>query len=219
MKLLQIAMKLILILSIPVSLILSNLYILVTENFVRFNYKLIKYKEIDEKWSIVSMILKYIKDPYDRSKLDVEMFTDEEITHYREVRSLILGGLKLGLLSTVILVVSTLVLINEKVKFELLQGYYKVGLIITIGIVITIGFAALVDFDSAFVRFHQTLFIKSQWVFPSNSISIRLFPINFWISVVRTTIFFVLGETMILLFFVSRAKPVKEIFNKVFNQL
>jgi uncharacterized membrane protein len=42
-------------------------------------------------------------------------------------------------------------------------------------------FAGLADFDSLFAAFHVVFFREGTWIFPAESLLIRLFPLRFWV--------------------------------------
>lgn len=144
-------------------------------------------------------------------------FSKQEIEHLEDVRDLILGFRNLYFISfgLFVLLFSAFVfnLVTKykgtatfKKKFSLFFIKLQISVLSVSSIFIFIFWAiAFFNFTNFFDRFHHIFFEEGTWTFPSNSLSITLFPENFFYDFfikVLSNIFVFLILLALLLFFV-----------------
>ena len=146
---------------------------------VIFNTKAhLKYEnKVNNKEEIIINLLDYFKD--NRKIIEQEGFTHEEKLHFLDVKKLIRTINSILLLSLMMTLMLLIYLFAETKKGILknLSSYLIGGSSITIIIVIFI-YLSSQNFNYFFNLFHSLLFKAGTWIFPAESLSIRLFPIE-----------------------------------------
>ena len=111
------------------------------------------------------------------------LFNHREISHMKDVKDLVRGVYILAVASS--LYITAIALIGfclQKGKFVLLlskQISWGGGL--TLMLLVVFGIAALVGFDSLFLKFHQLSFANDFWrLDPRTDYLVRIFPQGFW---------------------------------------
>jgi integral membrane protein (TIGR01906 family) len=109
----------------------------------------------------------------------IVFFKANELLHMADVRHLF--NIMLGL-STVMLLsgIAIMVVLIIRKRFAAIGFGLKVGNTIYLGFMIIIGIAALINFDDAFMIFHQILFPSGNFIFPFNSNMIKFLPESFF---------------------------------------
>ncbi len=212
-------LKVILIVSIPFSLILLNLHLLLTRYFVQLNYTILGYEDKEEKLALATKTIEYIRGIIDENQLDKSVFTEKEINHLSDVRNLVFNALRIHLIATVLTVVSTLILKNEKVSIHKIKQCFYIGLFLTIVITLIVGMVTILDFNIAFIKFHQIFFTGGSWLFLPSDTLIKLFPIEFWINSAKILLVLTVTEVLLALFSLYKAESLKAKFNKLISQL
>lgn len=105
----------------------------------------------------------------------------DAVSHLEDVRSVIAGAqLFSALLAGAIGIWIALRVFQRHT--DPVAAALKVAAVIDVGLVAFAGLLGLTDFDALFARFHTLFFAAGTWVFPSDSLLIRLFPEQFWIT-------------------------------------
>ena len=114
-----------------------------------------------------------------------DLFNEREIIHMKDVKSLVRGVYVLALVSAVYL--TAMVLIG----FGVQRGRFVPALAkrlawgggLTLILLVVFGIAALVGFDSVFLKFHQLSFANDFWQLdPRTDYLVRIFPQDFWVD-------------------------------------
>lgn len=106
-------------------------------------------------------------------------FTEAEIVHMSDVRSLVGTVLLVWAISLGVVVLAWLAAWRLRLGAALVRGLIGGGAL-TLAVAAVLGVVMLVDFDWFFVRFHEALFTGDSWLFPFSSTLIRLYPDAFW---------------------------------------
>ena len=112
-----------------------------------------------------------------------DLFNEREVAHMRDVKQLVRGVYVLALASAVYL--AAMVAIGFAVQrgrfIEPLAKRTLWGGGLTLVLLVVFGIAALVGFDSVFLKFHQLSFANDLWQLdPRTDYLVRIFPQDFW---------------------------------------
>ncbi len=111
------------------------------------------------------------------------LFNDQEISHMKDVKRLVRGVYVLTAASAVYLVIMIVI------GFGLHRGLFVPDLAkrltwgggLTLILLVVFGIAALVGFDSVFLKFHELSFTNDFWQLdPRTDYLVRIFPQDFW---------------------------------------
>ena len=111
------------------------------------------------------------------------LFNDREVAHMKDVKRLVWGVYILALASAVYLAALTVVgFARQRGRFiEPLAKRAVYGGGLTLGLLVIFGIAAMSDFDSLFIKFHQLSFANDFWQLdPRTDYLVRIFPDAFW---------------------------------------
>jgi len=183
------------VISIPVILIASPLYVFVTPGFIRHEYAQRSFPPSErfndaERLRLSDTILYYLRGRASREKM-ASMRTDggeialrdEETQHLVDVKVVMDGffiahGLALGL------ALICLVLLWFSDRRPLIPALLRRGVWTTTGIIALIVAASFINFDLFFTRFHEIFFKADSWIFYQEDTLIQLYPLPLWQDVV-----------------------------------
>ncbi len=201
--------KILLVLSIPVFLLLTNLYIFMSPTFVRYEYGKASFPPSpgftnEERLAVADTAITYLRSDAGIKLLgDLEgeegpLFRTKELIHMVDVkvvtrRAFLAHGL-LGLFIAAWL--GILLVIRDtptQISTSLLQGS-----LLTIALLLALVALVYLNFDWFFTRFHLAFFEGDSWIFDFSDTLIRLFPTRFWFDAASLWGLFTLGEAVIL---------------------
>ena len=107
-------------------------------------------------------------------------YTTSEFSHLEDVKSVMNFIDYLFYLSLIII---TFIITYYKRNKEQLKKLFKYGGITTLVTVGLILLFALISFNSTFTIFHRIFFPQGNWIFPSDSLLIQTFPIEFFMGI------------------------------------
>ena len=108
-------------------------------------------------------------------------FDERAVSHLEDVRGVVAGTRTAAGLSALALA-GWVVWSGAKKRWALAARGVETGGWTVLGAVGLAGLFALVGFDRAFDAFHGLLFEEGTWLFPVDSLLIRLFPEAFWMT-------------------------------------
>lgn len=202
-------LQLIILLLVPVALILTNVWLMMTPAFSRWEYAKPDFPDptlvpVEDRQPIVDTTLEYVKGAGDDSLIADMTFDDgrpvyneREVRHLRDVRVLvdrmswvyIVGGLAL-LLAAAYLVWTG--------RAQSLASALGIGAGLTILLIVLIGVVAAFAFQFFFVRFHHVFFQGETWMFPATDTLIQVFPEKFWYDASLLIVLFTLVEAAVV---------------------
>lgn len=184
---------------IPPLLVLSNLSIFLTPQYVMFEYgkpdfpPAELFKPADRTYFAGESVL------YERGDRSFEQFkglgvyNDRELNHMVDVRVLIaqVGVFQMmdGLLVLVLLI--TLIALPATRAFAA-RGLFN-GALLTLGLFGLLGVFASTTFDTFFVDFHRVFFQGETWLFYTTDSLIQFYPVRFWFD----TALYLVGLTIV----------------------
>ena len=126
-----------------------------------------------------------------KAMLNLDWYTDKDILHMQDVRTLYSLSYKTMILFIVVFTISTILLIilcKKKTVFYITNTFNKVLLAFIIVIGILSGIISY-NFTSFWIKFHQLLFSNDLWLLsPNESNLIQMVPEEFFISLITTII-------------------------------
>ena len=130
-----------------------------------------------------------------------DLFNNREISHMKDVKQLVRGVYVLALVSAAYLAAMIVVGFSwQKVRFvPTLAKRLTWGGGLTLILIVVFGIAALVGFDSVFLKFHQLSFANDLWQLdPRTDYLVRIFPQDFWFDATMWVSLRVIAGALIL---------------------
>jgi len=201
--------RILLVLSVPVFLLLTNLYIFMSPAFLRYEYGKADFPPSpgfrdEQRLMVAERAVTYLRSDAGIEMLgDLEgkegpLFREKELAHMEDVkvvtrRAFLVHGL-LGLLIAASLGVLLVVRDTQtRISISLLQGS-----LLTIALLVALVALVYLNFDWFFTRFHLTFFEGDSWIFDLSDTLIRLFPTRFWFDAAGLWGLLTLGEAVAL---------------------
>jgi len=201
--------RILLVLSVPVFLLLTNLYIFMTPTFLRYEYGKADFPPSpgftgEERLVVADTAITYLRSDAGIEMLgDLEgeegpLFNERELAHMEDVkvvtRQAFLAHGLLGLLIAFSLGVLLVIRDTQpRISTSLLQGS-----LLTIALLLALVALVYLSFDWFFTQFHLALFEGDSWIFAFSDTLIRLFPTRFWFDAASLWGLVTLGEAVIL---------------------
>ena len=138
-------------------------------------------------------------DALRQARLDgAPAFTEREVAHMTDVRSVFAGLYRLQLVALVVALALVVLLAAGRATRMLAFGLAGGGAL-TVGLGAFVGIYAAIGFDSFFTWFHGLFFEGSTWEFPASSTLIRIYPEWFWQAAVAWLAALVLAQALVLI--------------------
>ena len=145
-------------------ILLPLLIILLNLNFIIFHN--------NNNTELNGNVLNYFQD---KEELKYN-FSNEEIIHLKEVKSLIT---KLNIIISILVIITTIILLMNKGRVLnqlVISGSIALFIILLL---------SLINFNSLFTKFHEALFSNDYWLLPSNSLLIQTYSFDFFKSLTK----------------------------------
>jgi len=217
------ALRWVLVISIPLFLLLSNLYLFFSPSFpvprdpfgtgipsyIDYEYSkgswpLPPRYDDHERREVAKTVLYYLRSPEEISYLgdladeDGPLFNQRELVHLVDVKVLARRALLLHGVLGLLIVGAVVILLFYPGGKKALPGSLLQGSLFTFLLFGLVGIFAAVGFDTFFVGFHRTFFAGDSWIFNRSDTLIQLFPLPFWFDAAITWVGLTLGEAAIL---------------------
>jgi integral membrane protein (TIGR01906 family) len=179
-------LMLILVIGIPPFIVLSNLYIFLTPQYLDFEYAqpgfppADRFSAPDRRYYAVESI------EYERGNRSFEQFqalgvyNDRELNHMVDVRVLIAEVSVFHTMDGALLLVALLVLIAQPATRAFAARGLLGGGLLTIALFGLIGLFAATSFNTFFTDFHRVFFSGDTWLFNYSDSLIQFYPERFW---------------------------------------
>jgi len=106
-----------------------------------------------------------------------EFYEKGEILHMEDCQKLFVGGRTIGWVCFTIMTLGIgLLIVNRKNFDSKLIKYFFFGFAGIVALIGFIGIAAAIDFDAAFIKFHEIFFPQGNWTFSYRSYMIQMLP-------------------------------------------
>ena len=201
--------RILIVLSVPVFLLLTNLYVFMSPTFLRYEYGKADFPPSpgftdEERLVVADRAITYLRSDAGIEILgDLEgeggpLFNERELAHMEDVKVVTWQAfLAHGLLGLLIAFSLGVLLVIRDTK-PLISTSLLQGSLLTIALLLTLVALVYLNFDWFFTRFHLTFFEGDSWIFALSDTLIRLFPTRFWFDAASLWGVFTLGEAVIL---------------------
>lgn len=179
------------VLLIPIIICLLNSQ-LIAFNLAFYNNEFEQYEpEVNNPLGVTKDLITYLKYPSAGTGYLVS-FNEEEIAHLRDVKGVMQTAL-LVLYMSIVILVALIAVIYYLNKEDIPKIYKNFGLTLARGgaltVILGVVFKVLMmNFKSAFAKFHHIFFSQGGWQFPPSYNLVKLFPENFFIDVVNSIV-------------------------------
>ena len=201
--------RILLVLSIPVFLLLTNLYAFMSPAFLRYEYGKADFPPSpgfteEQRLMVAKKAVTYLRSDAGIAILrDLEgeqgpLFREKELAHMVDVKVVTRRAfLTHGLLGLIIAFSLGVLLILRRTPTQISVSLLQ-GSLLTIALLIALMALVYLNFDWFFVRFHLTFFEGDSWIFNWSDTLIRLFPERFWFDAASLWGLLTLVEAVVL---------------------
>jgi len=201
--------RIVLLLCIPLLLLLSNLYLLTTAAFIRYEYGKPRFPpagsyDAAERLSLAEATLYYLRSNRQADYLmglqseGLAVYNAREIKHLVDVKFVLRTAFWVhrvcALLCFLAMAFSWR---GTQERSGALLGVYR-GCLALLVLLITIGVLAYTNFDLFFTAFHRLFFEGDSWLFAFSDTLIQLFPVQFWTDATWMLALVTMGECVIV---------------------
>lgn len=197
------------VMTIPVVLLLGNLYLLATPIFLKIEYGKADFPPAPgftdaERLYNAEATLAYLRSPQPiqtLAKLEQNgqpLYNYRELIHLADVKRVMHGALVVFWVALAALLVAIFYVLwrsDLRARLPVYVFWGCVALVITLA---TIGVFAWANFDAFFFTFHRFFFAGESWLFSASDSLIRLFPLRFWMDATALWLLLSVGEAVIV---------------------
>ena len=189
----------ILVIGIPPFIVLSNLFIFLTPQYLDFEYGKSDFPPADRFNAQDRRRYAAASIEYERGNINFEAFqalgvyNAREINHMVDVRVLIAEVSTFHTMDTILLLVLLVTLIAQTATRPFAARGLLAGGLLTIALFGAIGLFAAFGFDTFFTDFHHIFFSGDTWLFNYSDSLIQFYPERFWFD----TSLYLAGLTMV----------------------
>ena len=191
-------LTLVIVIGIPIALILTNVFIFMTPNWLAYQYSQPDFPPSvrftpQDRYRLASESIEYIRGNRTLEQFKaLGVYDEREMKHMVDVRDLV-DKVKVGLpMLAILIIVSLGALARQKESRALAARGLLNGAILTIGLFVAIGLFAAIGFQTFFTLFHKVFFEGDTWLFNYTDSLIQFYPLPFWfatsLALVATTI-------------------------------
>lgn len=204
--------KFLFIVSLPLVLVLTNLYFFISPSFVESQYRQLGVPQVDqlseeETFNAMRTVLNYLRSGQSIEALENlkggqgGLFDQKEVSHLMDVKNLISRAFASQKLASLIMGVSILVILAERRARKRLTHYLLGSSGATLAVIGLLLLLAYLNFDWLFTQFHLIFFEGNSWLFDSSETIVQLFFPRFWADTATKFILAIVVEAALVCFF------------------
>lgn len=198
------ALALLLLVAVPPFLVLTNVNIFMTPQFVYYEYgksdfpRSSRYDPVARTKLAVETV-RYTRGELNHADLNkLGVYNERELKHMRDVQEIAVPTLLLNYgLGLLVAVVALVLWRTGNVSVATRALFNGAGL--TLAIFGALGLFALLAFNAFFVAFHRVFFVGDSWMFPYTDSLIQFYPQPFWVDAILGIVIFTVLEALLLL--------------------
>lgn len=179
-------LMLLLIIGIPPFLVLSNLYVFLTPNWLDFEYgkpgfpKADRFNDTDRRANAAASI-EYVRGNLSFEKFKaLGVYVDREIKHMVDVRELVARVTVFHAMDGLLLLIALIALARGSATRALAARGLLSGALLTLALFGALGLFAAIGFNIFFTAFHRVFFEGDTWLFNYSDSLIQFYPLPFW---------------------------------------
>ncbi len=179
-------LSLVLALGVPIVLILTNVFIFMTPQWLDYQYskpglpKSVRFSDQDRRHYATESI-EYVRGSRTLEQFKaLGVYDDREIKHMVDVRELVDKARVVWIVVGALIVVALGVLAARSTTRTLAARGMLSGAILTVGLFVVIGVFAAIGFNTFFTLFHRVFFEGDTWLFSYTDSLIQFYPLPFW---------------------------------------
>ena len=192
-----------LVIAVPPFLVLSNVNVFMTPQFVYYEYGRASFPPSQRfdaaartKFAVATM--RYTRGELNDADLkNLGVYNERELSHMRDVQDLARVALTLGYALGALIVLAAIALWRAGLGPVAARGLFN-GAVLTLAIFGALGLSALVAFNTFFVAFHRIFFVGDSWLFAYTDSLIQFYPQPFWVDASLGIVVFTVLEALIL---------------------
>jgi integral membrane protein (TIGR01906 family) len=177
----------------PIALLLSNLYLVATPAYIRYQYGRASFPpstqyDAQARLELAEATLRYMRSAEDSTALrrlewqGWPVYNEREIQHLVDAKNVMRGAfLVQGVGALVAIAAVALAWRRADALKSALQGISN-GSLLLFAVLVAIGTVAYTNFGVFFTMFHKLFFLGDSWLFPRTDTLIQLFPVPFWMD-------------------------------------
>lgn len=199
----------VLVVSVAILLLLSNLYLVATPTFIRHEYSKPGFPPADlytpaERQVLAEATLHYLRSRagpeylWDLSLEGWAVYNPREVKHLVDVKVVMQAAFWLQACALLLAAVTIAILWRGAGgKLAVLRAVYwgSGGLLLCVA---AIGLLAYTSFDVFFVLFHRVFFQGDSWLFAYSDTLIQLFPVQFWMDAAAALVLPAIAESVVV---------------------
>jgi integral membrane protein (TIGR01906 family) len=192
----------------PLLLLLSNLYLVATPAFIRYEYGKAGFPPADVyssdvRHALAEATLHYLRSNEGAGSLvglsseGTAVYNEREVKHLMDVKAVMGGAFLVQGACAVLSLLALFLAWRRDLWSAALRAIYESCCALIVSLVV-IGLLAYFSFDLFFTAFHRIFFSGDSWLFAFSDTLIQLFPVPFWMDATWTLALCALGESIIL---------------------
>ena len=194
--------------TVPLLLLLSNLYVVATAAFIRHEYGKSGFPSSEvydssERLPLALATLRYVRFGEGTGQLTAlssqgrAVYNEREVQHLVDVRRVIRGAFLLHGACVLLASLAIALAWRARERSALLQSIYH-GCQILLVALASIGLLAYTSFDVFFTAFHRVFFSGDSWLFAYTDTLIQLFPVPFWMDATWALALLAVAESLLV---------------------
>jgi integral membrane protein (TIGR01906 family) len=199
-----------LVLMLPVSLVVLNVWIATGRWFVRWEYGKAGFPAdrgftLEERTRLAEVCVEYLATGADISLLaDLKLpdgedaFNERELEHMADVQYVYRRTLTVGVVVALVWGSGMVVLFASGDSREHAINAFLGGGLFTLGLLVAVGAFMAVSWHHFFTVFHRIFFEEGTWMFLRTDTLIRLFPERFWMDVAVIIVGLLISEAIMV---------------------
>ncbi len=193
-----------LVLAVPPFLVLSNVNLFMTPQFVYYEYSKPDFPpaqrfEPTTRTKFAVETVRYTRgDLTDADLKNLGIYNERELSHMTDVQVLATRAFALDYVLGGLIVLITTVLWRVGLGAHAARSLFN-GAIITLAIFGALGVFALVAFNTFFVAFHRIFFVGDSWMFAFTDSLIQFYPQPLWVDASLGIVLFTVLEALVVL--------------------
>lgn len=191
----------VIIIALPAFLLLTNVRLLMTTAFLRYEYSRPGFPAAAEfsparRMAIAQTTLAYVRGHADLDALQRLPYREKEVSHLVDVRVLTRRAFAVHWLTGGLLLLSLLFLIRSPATRPLAARSLLGGCGLTLAPLGAVALVVAVNFNGFFVKFHRLFFVGDSWLFDFSDTLIQVFPVPFWFEAALGLALLTMGEAL-----------------------